>query len=325
MAADLFELTWMVDGAGYVWEKPRGGAVNIKDRRHYSLALCVVDPSTFVRRYKPMRESTGMFRSFADIVPGTDGQGIIVFANEFGPLGSPPPGFRLNAPTMNLPESPIKWDLLGIWLLAIAEMRELVSLWELIKGGHKARLGQHIEWDGQTKVYYNTWPDPILAGGDRGDRELIFSVGRNGHLLEQFMPGDIVVPAKVYLQQRVNYWLEASASPRLVWDAASSRMDLKFIPGSLLGAMWLQFARAIAGDRDFRQCKECGRWFELSPETARTNRLFCSGPCRSKAYRERQESAKKLQAKGWSLKEIATELGSDVPTVRGWVGVKKEK
>jgi hypothetical protein len=315
MNNDVLHRTWDVDPAGYCWEKSKFGSVNIQDRRHYGRRLQTVEKSLLqTRRYQPTRRHGGLFRTFADIKPGPDAQGLVNFANQFGLLGTPPSGFRLNYPTMNVPKLPTTWDLLGIWLLAIGEMRDLVMLREMIREGNRERLGQHIQWEGSTEIYYCTWPDPILGGGER---ELIFSVDRHGHTLEQFTPGDVILPAMHYLRRRVNYWSHAAASPKLVWDAFKSRMELKLIPSSLLGAMWLQFALAIAGDKDFRQCKECGQWFELSPITARANRLFCSGPCKSKDYRAKRKRALALKRKGLSVKEIATELGSDVSTIRG--------
>jgi DNA-binding NarL/FixJ family response regulator len=62
---------------------------------------------------------------------------------------------------------------------------------------------------------------------------------------------------------------------------------------------------------------------ELSPEIARTSRLFCSESCRARAYRERKEKAVQLAAEGKTPKEIAAELDSDVKTVKGWIKQRK--
>src|SRR5262249_35060082 len=162
---------------------------------------------------------------------------------------------------------------------------------------------------------YHTWPDPDPFPGSVGNYgydEIIFTADNYDPVLELLTPGDVVLPALFYVQRRINAWIEGAVSPKLLWDEAGGRMGLKLVPGSLLAALWVQFARAIEGNRHYRECKECGRWFEVSPEAARTSRLFCSGPCRSRAYRGRQELAQKLHAKGHTLEEIARELGSDV-------------
>jgi hypothetical protein len=320
VGSTLFDFTWSVDEEGYSWGELPAGLAGSSDPARYHCVLKPAEVSVRVRQYQPLHDFTGLFRTFAAILPGPEGEGIIAFANRFGPLGSPPMGFRLTAPGMDLPQTPDTWDLVGIWLLAIDEMNELVSLWDLVQKGDRSALSQLIQWQGRNQIYYHTWPNTILGeGGKYGDQHLIFSPEHHGQWLRQFTPGDVLMPALVYVQRRVNYWIEAAASPKLRWDATKARTELVFIPGSLLGALWLQFARAIEGNRSYRQCKECGQWFEVSPETARTSRLFCSGPCRSKAYRGRQERAKELHDKGWSVKKIATELESDIPTVRRWL------
>lgn len=58
----------------------------------------------------------------------------------------------------------------------------------------------------------------------------------------------------------------------------------------LRSALYLQFATAVAEEKQFRNCETCGRPFELTPDVARTNRLFCKPYCRIKAYRRRQSS-----------------------------------
>lgn len=90
-------------------------------------------------------------------------------------------------------------------------------------------------------------------------------------------------------------------------------------PSTLLAAIWLQFALAVSGNRAYQNCKECGRWFEVSPEKARKSKLFCSQACRSKAYRERQSLARQMHQAGKTFEAIAQELGSDADTVKNWV------
>src|SRR5262249_9670408 len=144
------------------------------------------------------------------------------------------------------------WDVRILWELAISEMDELVSLWDWIQRGNRVALSQYIQWEDSRTVWYRTWPDldPIPgSGGDHGNAELIFSADRSDQVLELLTPGDVVMPALFYVQRRINGWIEAGASPRLHWDAASSRMELKFVPGSLLAALWVQFARAVEGNR----------------------------------------------------------------------------
>ena len=93
---------------------------------------------------------------------------------------------------------------------------------------------------------------------------------------------------------------------------------------SLLGAVWFQLADAVTHDRVFSSCRECQKWFAVGPEVARSNRRFCSNACRSKAYRERQDRARRMCTAGKTFEEIAEALDSDVPTVRRWITGLKE-
>src|SRR6266542_2500364 len=106
------------------------------------------------------------------------------------------------------------------------------------------------------------------------------------------------------------------ASPRLYWDEEEGPPVTRIVPSSLLGALWLQFHQAISSRKDYRQCEVCKSWFEISPKVNRASKLYCGDACRSQAYRDRQQRAQQLHDEGWSFKDIASELGSDVGTVK---------
>jgi hypothetical protein len=148
---------------------------------------------------------------------------------------------------------------------------------------------------------------------------LIASTHLGDEVLDRFVRGDLVKPALHYVQSVINKQLQKRASPRLLWDANRERLGLYIVPEGLIGALWLQFARAVERDSQFRQCAECGIWFELAPGTARSDKLYCSTPCRTKAYRKRQAEAARLHGEGRSLDDIARDLESEPDTVRGWI------
>jgi len=83
--------------------------------------------------------------------------------------------------------------------------------------------------------------------------------------------------------------------------------------------MWLQLARVVSGNKEFRQCAQCDRSFEVSPDVTRKSRIYCSERCRSQAYRSRKATAHEMRAAGKSVQQIADKLKSDVETVRGWM------
>jgi hypothetical protein len=95
---------------------------------------------------------------------------------------------------------------------------------------------------------------------------------------------------------------------------------LTLAPRALLAAMWLQFAGAIAGDKEFVACKFCGHYFERSPETGvRSHREFCKPSCKTMDYRRRKRTALRLAKKGTSVREIAQAVNTQPDTVRAWL------
>ena len=80
-----------------------------------------------------------------------------------------------------------------------------------------------------------------------------------------------------------------------------------------------QFAQAVDGNKGYRACEQCGRWFELAPRTARADKLFCDGACRSRAARGRQLQAGQLFEAGRSIAEIAITVHSTPSVIRRWL------
>lgn len=98
--------------------------------------------------------------------------------------------------------------------------------------------------------------------------------------------------------------------------------ELRFQVQDLLHAMWFQFALAVDEGTKYRRCEVCNKPFEVSPEANRSDRRTCSNACRFKAYRNRIKKAREMRADGRTLRKIAKELGSDMKTIKGWVGEK---
>ena len=132
---------------------------------------------------------------------------------------------------------------------------------------------------------YQQWIAPVLDLIKRPSRE-----GASPEILE---------PAAFLVQRWINDHLKGKAAPHLSYNIDIGKRVLQIIPEDLLAAMWLQFAQAIDGNKEYRACKECGRWFEISHRQAdgRTKRReFCSDACKSKDYRTRRDRAAKEAA-----------------------------
>ena len=64
---------------------------------------------------------------------------------------------------------------------------------------------------------------------------------------------------------------------------------LRMVPHDLLSAMWLQFALAVEGNRNYEPCDECHSWMEIAPGSGRPDKKFCSSACSMRAYRKRKK------------------------------------
>jgi hypothetical protein len=97
------------------------------------------------------------------------------------------------------------------------------------------------------------------------------------------------------LQEWINSRLTDACSPALLWEPNGRSFQIRMVPHDLIGFMWVQFAEAVAGGKEFRQCASCARWMEIAPGRGRPEKSYCSDACRMRAYRKRkaQRSRKK--------------------------------
>jgi hypothetical protein len=286
-------------------------------------ALASEQSSPWLRQYRPLEEFSGLFRVFA----GTEltRVAILAFANRFGPLGG-----KLSIPipiVENAQETqPIDFgEELHAWGIEIRAMWDVVKLWDLVrKADHKSLQECIVWWEKPRMVVY----EPPVGTTVRGRpirsgpaREITVIAGENlrSDLFESFRPGDVVEPAYWHLRHIVNERLKDRASARLLQSRQGNRPTVNLIPTGLIGALWLQCAQAIENGNEFRQCAECGLWFELTPRTARVDKIFCSSACRTRAYRKRQSEVAELHQKGMRPDKIARQLELDEDTVRQWI------
>ena len=132
-------------------------------------------------------------------------------------------------------------------------------------------------------------------------------------------PLDLPCAARFVAQTLVNEKLERFTQTRLLYDASTNSQRLVVLPSNLLGAMWFQLAQGLEGAVEFRACKQCKNWFRVSPDTSRSDRVFCSDPCRYQASYQRRSRARRLRADGATIHSIADEIGESVEKVRVWV------
>jgi hypothetical protein len=231
------------------------------------------------RQYAPLEDNPALFLEFAGLEPGREA--IVDFADRYGELGS-------------------------------------VSVGDLFRGGERLSFipygvhrappppagEQHTTPAGEK---YTTWTNQSAL------------MRRAVDLWELLKRGETTGEEVEELQRVVSEQLQHTTAPLLTADTRRGGMALQFRPLSLRGALWLQLAEAVAQNKKYRQCESCKCWFELSPERARADSLYCKGGCRSRAYRLRQELARQLHDQGKTPRQIGLELGSDAATVKKWL------
>jgi hypothetical protein len=287
---------WTVAEGGYRWTDKKTG-----DGRQRVLEAKAPGSHPPALSYNPLRDRPGLFRDFG-LLNATE-TAIAEFADRNGLLGGVRPDTFSQIP-----------EPFSLWAGQIRAMKAAIDLKELLRRKDAESLGSWIAWesDGAGNVFvYATW-----AGG----KELISSSRVGVDILEQFPTGDLLGPARSFLESLVNRNVAERVQFRLRHHE-SGNASLASWPRNLLGALWLQFAEYHAG-KELRWCVECTKCFAIR-ERARSDVQYCSVACRNRAYRKRQEQARALHAEGKTAKQIAQEIESDVKTVKRWISTWK--
>lgn len=97
-------------------------------------------------------------------------------------------------------------------------------------------------------------------------------------------------------------------------------LQSNFVTFGLGNSLLVQATEAVANQWVLRNCPHCGS--PIAAAENRTDRVFCSNSCRVQDYKKRMKKAIEMHSKGKSVRQIAAAVGSDVPTVRGWLNRK---
>ena len=331
MSGVRFQFSWKVAAPGYEWILAYDQQQGRKEAR---LALAESTPKGNQAPegdgYSP-EPNPALFRVLAETPP--EQNDILDFANRYGNLGLEAKLIPAKG-TMGKQAGAVMGSFLDSWRGQIASLRRLCGLWDLIQQQDLAALAYCFKWeetpDGPT-MHFCSHPEPFTPdapplGHDRV-RELIPLDGSEPGLMDSHRTGDVLLPAKLYLQWVLDLHLHHASDDvkvAMVWDSRREQPTLGYWCPTLLSAVWVQFATAVNENLSYGRCRECGKWFAVAPKAARVTRRFCSTACRSKAYRERQEKARRMFAKKKKIEQIAEELDSDLATVRRWITGFKE-
>jgi hypothetical protein len=284
------------------------------------------------RTYNPLDESM-LFMVFAqiplDVDEGQQREAMQRFACEYGLLGIGAGDWDRPGWGQSTGEGvATRAESFRDWQREVEGMRRAVDLWTHTRDRDANALAQYIRWhqsqsastsQGQVQLPAG-WYYLEQTGKPGGPISVPIEPGK-----QPFAKDDIFAPASFVLANLVDHRTRQYTAVALHYDRAAGGLRIKIIAQKLLGALWLQLAQAIDGNRQPRACRDCGKWFEISAEEdgRSARRLFCSEACKARDYRRRRDSARQMNAEGKSPKRIAQELDTNLETVKKWIAKRK--
>jgi hypothetical protein len=268
MADELIDFVWRIPTAGYQWISAECLGKEESPQRY--LVYASGEPVQPARDYSPFVSTSGLFKRFAETAPTE--KGIAAFANKFGWLGG-----RLTSGPLSAAEGTprLYGETFNSWQETIKCMADIVTLWECAKLGKLSAISRQVFWKGNAVFHRSR---------DRQNLEVIASEHLYPELLAGFSRGDLQLPAMYAVQRQINRELaKHTASPKLLWHRG--QLVLRQSATSLIGAIWLQFAKAVEGNKGYRQCENCREWIEIGGRrAARSDKRFCTPSCKSAAW-----------------------------------------
>jgi hypothetical protein len=312
------------------------------------------DPSA-TRQYRscePLKDHPTLFREFAAI-PWGDVAAITSFAGKYGMLDSQP---MMGTHAFPLPDGVhirgrqnyVPCDPEEDWTEGPAMFRALIRAWE----SSENELGKSFRWeavggggnwsfqfdpsDGPTKtregqhgllqrIVYRHWETPETSVDSAATAPPLAPIPEASR--RWYGPGvdSLSDVASAFIRQEIAKGLYGVKYRMQFVQGAEGNDLFQIIPSSLLGALYLQFGRAVAGDKEHRQCRQCGKWFELRTSD-KGRKEFCTDSCKVRESRERKKQAVGLREAGQTPKQIAEAIDTPIGTVERWVnGIKPVK
>ncbi len=215
------------------------------------------------RTYQPLKENTALFLEFAQTQPTKSR--ILAFANQYGLLGIAEIG--------DYPGPALVTERMDDWKWSIKLVRNAVNLWHALEAGPKSPItAWNKYWRGASarevlRAIYDDVP---------GDQAL--------------SPDEAVQYGRQKLLNVLNDSLRKYPAQARLASTRNGDFQLTFVPTSLIGAMWLQFAQAVAHNYTIKICKGCGKPFQTGAGTnRRADAKTCNDSCRQRAYRKENE------------------------------------
>ena len=243
---------------------------------------------TQARKYSPIAVDPPLFRTFADLP--INQKEILGFANDYGLLLGGEPIAYLDADG-----KPSKGLLIGesylFWCEEIFHLKKLVHIWEMVRRNQAGKLGRYIVWGDKTVAF--EYPPLIRDEGMPYDLgKLVDLADKEEIKAQKWRVGEVVGPAKYFLQKATNKKLQECAAPYLELSSEGEfRPNVR--PIHLLGALWVQFYQALSGQQRFRQCEGCGQLMNVTDNrTSKRMHERCSRRIIQATWRQNKRTKK---------------------------------
>jgi hypothetical protein len=275
------DFIWKVSRSGYLWD-----FVNCTTTRSTVRGLVTLDTGEGVREYRPLEDCPDLFVEFAALTTSPNRlKGALEFAAKYGHLTKAVAVQKAmhyrgdwvaycgravrhgNAPIAVEPVTdPSRCEF------GFPDLRDQLAAVGPSAGGLTAHTKPHAkhrqerwtDWDFQ--IYeMGLAVDQWRTNGEHPCATVVAALRRK---IEAILTG------------RVGFAFD----PKTGWPS--------HVPTDLLSAMWLQLARAIAANRQYRDCKQCGTLFPLylpgrrgfeEEVRSRSDKKYCSDQCRYNA------------------------------------------
>ncbi|MCX6006497.1 MAG: hypothetical protein NTZ34_04450 [Chloroflexi bacterium] len=223
------------------------------------------------RYYAPLRKNPTLHRSFCEI---TDNEDIIEFAAKYGMLG-----FTRSYEVRKRDgsqSSAMFIESIARWKYELADMKQLVYLWELIRNRRLSLLGALMDREdngiyitlGKRKDVIDDNNSPLARKWDREGEQPLEA-------------------ALQYLTSSINKKVTGSVFPTAL---PSYQKKVYLLPRNLMAGMWLMFLWEVIGEVRPHRCPGCDEWFD----PRRSTRITCGDRCRKRMSRQKAKHREAL-------------------------------
>jgi hypothetical protein len=288
-----------LDGELFVWHKVDAG-YEIKD----GFIVERPDSTELIRYEDALTSNPPLFSIFSDLDAEAD---ILEFANNHGLLLGRTMDLESDTPTLSR-------EKVAFWQHQIHRMRDLMEIWQWSMGGELAKLSQVI-----------TWPAPDRIWVKLSDLSWGTTAQKHPVMFEEFHYGDLILPAKFFVQQQINDKLkEYPVLPRLLFDEANN-LQQYFYPSSLLAGLWYQAFQFFSSEIKIDRCRICGQWEDVSDKNVNWTSHAACVQRDAKIKNRKFPKVKDLIRQGVPVADISKELHVDERAINRWLTMEAER